>query len=78
MICKNCKYYYETTIEFLWAGLERQQEGHCSNPLIYDDTKEGNGECPDNGLYATCDEGRGAIIIGPNFGCIHFKEKVLQ
>jgi hypothetical protein len=74
MICKNCKYYYENTIEFVGSTLTRQ-EGKCSNPLISDDSGNYDG-CPDNGIYATCDEQRGDLIVGPNFGCIHFEKKL--
>ncbi len=74
MRCKDCKYYYENTVEFVGSKITRQ-EGHCSNPIIGDDNGNYSG-CPDNGIYATCDEQRGELIVGPNFGCIHFEQKI--
>lgn len=72
MTCKDCKYLYIDAAPFSASpdlGL-----GRCSNPLLNDDTGKVK-QCPDNGVYASCDEGRGELIVGPNFGCIHFEKK---
>lgn len=65
MNCKYCKYY---------TPYFKEVYGMCNNPLMVDDSEEVN-ECPEYGVYATCDEQRGDLRVGQNFGCIHFKQK---
>lgn len=67
MNCKNCKYYI--------PGKDGVKWGECNHPaMLDDDTKEAD-EAPIDGVYATCDEYRGQLFVGEEFGCIHFKEK---
>lgn len=70
MNCKNCKYFelQENPYGYGW----------CSNIKIVDDlatTEKKDTSMPKDGIYSTCDEQRGELMIGPNFGCIHFKDK---
>lgn len=71
MNCKNCKYYYTEHFDSTDGGFT---VGRCGNPLLWADG-DGAKECADNGLLATCDEGRGELEVGENFGCIHFEKK---
>lgn len=80
MTCKNCKYCHTHTYEaatVLSDKIKLITIGRCHNPLLTDDDNNPDGICPDNGVYATCDEHRGEFRVGPNFGCIHFEEKTL-
>lgn len=73
MNCKNCKYYYTTTQDRLQGSvIVSDSVGRCSNHLLSVDGLIG---CPDNGILATCDEDRGELEVGENFGCIHFENK---
>jgi hypothetical protein len=64
MRCKDCKYFT------YWSN----NMGECGHDLMVDDNRK-EAECPINGVLATCDEGRGDLIVGEEFGCIHFKQK---
>ena len=74
MNCKHCKHYSTRVEKYVLTyepGVKQRNVGQCNNPLLV----QGGGGCPENGLLATCDEGRGELEVGENFGCIHFKEK---
>lgn len=70
MTCKNCKYFNHE--------LEANDFGRCTHPKMLDDANslEAGDKCPADGVYATCDEYRGDLFVGINFGCIHFEEKI--
>lgn len=74
MKCKNCSYYVKEIRKFVSAPDETI--GRCFNPALISDVTANVGECPINGLYATCDEGRGELEVGEDFGCIHFEQKL--
>jgi molybdopterin-guanine dinucleotide biosynthesis protein A len=64
--CKKCVFYTKSE--------SQMKRGFCSCPVVCDDT----GDCyeaPINGIYATCDECRGELWVGEDFGCIHFEAK---
>lgn len=76
MICKNCKYYQPFEDHSMYGYL--LSYGRCAHFKIVDDlavypSKDSN--MPKDGIYATCDEGRGELQIGEDFGCIHFEIK---
>lgn len=70
--CKNCKYFTEVhwqnakTKEIQFHGF-----GNCSNEHL---VENGDINMKDDCLNATCDEDRGELEIGQNFGCIFFEE----
>lgn len=89
MRCANCKFfkmgYFEHNISVFQpeggCHLEESDNpelGICLHEKIVSDYKDGwlktnTKTPPDDGIYATCDEGRGHLIVGKNFGCIHFE-----
>lgn len=95
MRCKNCKFFRlgsfiekiseDITAGVLVSGKGKNEYGHCLNEKIGSDflssfiKKELKIE-PD-GIYASCDEDRGMLEVGKEFGCIHWdfeKIKVLK
>lgn len=81
--CKNCahflrggKFKHDVTI----VENNEADFGFCLNKKVCSDFVSGwahNDEVysENDGVYATCDEWRGELRIGINFGCIHFKSK---
>lgn len=65
MKCKDCKY---------WERLEGENHGQCDNPKIdygtEDEIEEG-----DEARYIDSESYNAALLLGENFGCIHFEEK---
>jgi len=70
MNCRDCIFF--STKDGVY-GL-----GKCSNPKILDDMKRDVpiDEIRKDCIYATCDETRGEMLVGPDFGCIHFRQIV--
>ncbi len=70
--CKNCV-FFETQMK-AYSNIS-EEYGKCLHEKIKDDCILENDSCPIDGIYATCDEYRGHLIVGPLFGCIHFTQK---
>jgi hypothetical protein len=68
-ICKNCIYFERETSKY-YPNLS-----YCKNDKLVDDNtfEDEFSDCPIDGIYATCDEQRGELQVGENFGCIHFE-----
>lgn len=80
MYCKDCKYLKKGL--FCNDGFVENLEidrGYCFNEKIQSDYvdgwlgRENLPSEPLDGIIATCDEGRGELIVGELFGCIHFE-----
>lgn len=73
-ICKNCKYFKPNTRQASYVGdLDGDGFGECISPKIIDDSGDKDDLIRDTScIVATCDEQRGSLYIGENFGCIHF------
>lgn len=73
MTCKNCKYFDP----FKDAVGYPKNYGYCDHPKIVDDLgiPGKDTSMPTDGIYATCDEQRGELQVGEDFGCRHFEEK---
>lgn len=84
-ICANCKFFRmgwfkHTENGFVIEEVDDVEDGMCLHPKIGSDTKDSwlktNTETPPiDGIYASCDEERGHLHVGKNFGCIHFTNK---
>lgn len=75
MICKHCLYFtpFEDHARFGYP----LNYGRCNHNKIVDDLyvePQKDNSLPIDGIYATCDEGRGELQVGENFGCIHFEQ----
>lgn len=81
-LCKDCK-YFETRIpshhdEQHWKRSE-DGRGVCINPKVSSDGTVGwwhGGKYPErtpDSIFADCDENRGHLDIGPEFGCVHWE-----
>lgn len=69
--CKNCKYFFETHRRYEFsAAFEFKGFGICSNEHL---VENGDSTMKDDCLNATCDEGRGELEVGQNFGCSYFE-----
>lgn len=71
MRCGDCKFF----------KFDSSRSGVCYNIKIasdYVEGWEGRNAAPDepcnDGLTATCDEGRAHLSLGKDFGCIHFEQ----
>lgn len=53
------------------------EQSTCCHPKIWADFQGDNRPNipPEDGIYASCDEGRGTLFVGPSFGCIHHEPK---
>lgn len=74
MRCENCKYFELDTGQFTGVPVNY---GRCSHSKIVDDLYVDPPKdriFPSDGIYATCDEGRGELQVGKDFGCIHFEK----
>lgn len=85
-ICANCKFFtngffeHDPEIGFTIQVTDDPKDGMCLNPKIGSDNTRGwlkhsDDTHPEDGIYASCDEERGDLYVGKNFGCIHFIEK---
>lgn len=88
MTCKECKYwnrggYFEHDKvdwdKHILKTDETSQFGLCLHEKISSDYVVGwlkrSGEKFTDGIWADCDENRGAVETGQDFGCIHFEAK---
>jgi hypothetical protein len=86
MNCKNCKHFTYGHFEHYLPDASKivksgnEKTGMCLHPKINSDYVEswtGRDHAEDimDGLYADCDENRGHLHVGPDFGCIHFEIK---
>lgn len=89
MTCKTCKHWYRGG-EFVHAPEGRalnvcddSRTGLCLHPSMGSDyvddwmQRKPPQERTD-GIYAGCDEGRGHVVMGEDFGCIHFQESLAR
>lgn len=79
MRCASCKFF--TTGHFVHntnviENTEKTDYGICLNEKIssdyVDDWMKRKVEKTTDGIYSTCDEGRGHLEVGKDFGCIHW------
>lgn len=77
MNCKNCIHFNPFTDHATYGYPIGY--GRCGHSKIVDDLavypKKDN-TMPKDGVYATCDESRGELQVGEDFGCIHFDQIV--
>lgn len=84
MNCRNCKHFGQGVFRHGANGpviepVPNMQWGVCLHPKVASEYvidwlhREKQSEPVSDGLLASCDEGRGDIQVGPNFGCIHFE-----
>ena len=71
MRCKNCKHYKPEQMD-VWRGIGKETDyydgyGTCDNEYCQWDCK-----MPKNLMTVTCFYD-GGVIIGEDFGCIHFE-----
>ena len=60
-------------------GPTKPGRGICLNPKVTSDyssdwLKQNVNGCPVDGAYASCDENRGDLEVGEQFGCIHWEQ----
>jgi hypothetical protein len=81
-ICANCKFFKMGRFEHSVVGnnlkeTNNPKDGICLHPKVGSDYKNGwmglDIDLPKDGIYASCDEERGELYVGENFGCIHFE-----
>lgn len=70
MTCGECEYFKDTQYG---NGEPIRNAGYCRNEkMISDHTNGWEGrvisECPIDGTFASCDEERGHLLVGINFG----------
>jgi hypothetical protein len=84
MNCKDCKHFARGGIfQHKEPNLildETKHNGLCLNQKVASDHVDGwlsRETLPyqTDGIYAGCDENRGYLLVGENFGCIHFEQK---
>jgi Rad3-related DNA helicase len=78
--CEHC-IYFRTEPYYKNEEIKKDVNfGVCTNPKIFSDyVNDHEGReykvMSIDGINSTCDEERGELIIGKDFGCIHFSKK---
>lgn len=84
MNCKNCKHFSKGYFQHSEIGpiivWQDSKFGMClCEKVTSDNINDWLGREPKeqsiDGLYAGCDENRGSLSVGEDFGCIHFELK---
>lgn len=84
-LCKDCHFYDRGVFVMRNHVVELDQRndgaGICLHPSMRSDyvhdwlARDKSAEPPKDGVHATCDEGRGELQVGEDFGCIHWEKK---
>lgn len=90
--CKDCEFFANSFEVDKLTGTDRKVQkvlddsdtGYCFNAFIASDfvddwlKRDQSKERLKAGVYASCDEYRGELTVGKNFGCIHFEQRTIQ
>lgn len=76
--CKTCRYYVQREPTGQEWNARRDSLGACSNDKAFQDEDALANDGPplrDDSLVYESDSGCYGLLVGPNFGCIHWEAK---